>query len=594
MKRLLSLLLVIAMLFSVCTVFTACDSSSSVSDEDEDEDDKKKEDKDDEDEEDDVEPTLVLNGLKIVLPEDFELVNKNINDETANAEFTNDCYTVYISCGPMEDEIEGMDAEEMRDYILDQMDLEDSDSDVGEYDSGTKNKTPYIYAIKDDKTMAMAMSFYADGDYAWTVRVLSNEDSEDYSAEEMIDLITGWKCKEPNLNEEEEENEPTEGSQSNTVPTEPSGSQPTENGVLYDSNGVRVSVKEVRTTLSYIIFDLILENNSDQGVQISGDGYIINGISTVYASLHAEANAGETVEGGIYFYLDDLASLNAETIGELEFLLSVYDANYNYIDEHVPVSYQTGDYGYVHTVNDSGDLLFDGDGIRIVAQGMDVTPNTSATLKLYLENHSQEPLTVNLENIVINGWLLPSDSGYCTLMPGTNTLEYVDISEVCELGITSAEEIQNIYYSLNTYNSFTYEAYCEYHNLEYCPGDPSFIQEVPVNGRVVYEDNTLLLMLVEQEDHESCLQFSFYIQSKVSDPFTISVDDVFVNDDEVFSSMYATMPGYTQCLNTLILWYDESIGFEEPGDLASFTFTLKVRDSDYHDLVLETIYLTAN
>ena len=42
MKRLLSLLLVIAMLFGVCTVFTACDSTS-VSDEDDD-DDKKKDD----------------------------------------------------------------------------------------------------------------------------------------------------------------------------------------------------------------------------------------------------------------------------------------------------------------------------------------------------------------------------------------------------------------------------------------------------------------------------------------------------------------------------------------------------------------------
>ena len=70
MKRLLSLLLVIAMLFSVCTVFTACDSTS-VSDEDDD-DDKKKDDKEEE-----VEPTLVFKGLKIVLPEEYELEDKN-------------------------------------------------------------------------------------------------------------------------------------------------------------------------------------------------------------------------------------------------------------------------------------------------------------------------------------------------------------------------------------------------------------------------------------------------------------------------------------------------------------------------------------
>ena len=60
MKRLLSLLLVIAMLFGVCTVFTACDSTS-VSDKDEDEDDKKKDDKDDNEENEDDEGMYEIN-----------------------------------------------------------------------------------------------------------------------------------------------------------------------------------------------------------------------------------------------------------------------------------------------------------------------------------------------------------------------------------------------------------------------------------------------------------------------------------------------------------------------------------------------------
>ena len=58
MKKLLALLLVLAMVFSVMTVFTACEDSSSSSsksdkDDDDDDDDKKKDDKDDEDEDED-------------------------------------------------------------------------------------------------------------------------------------------------------------------------------------------------------------------------------------------------------------------------------------------------------------------------------------------------------------------------------------------------------------------------------------------------------------------------------------------------------------------------------------------------------------
>ena len=106
MKRLLSLLLVIAMLLGVCTVFTACSDTGSSQDDD----DKKKDDKEEE-----VEPTLVFKGLKIVLPEEYELEDKNEYGENSGyVRFTNDDYMVDIQCGPMEYELEGMDAEEYR------------------------------------------------------------------------------------------------------------------------------------------------------------------------------------------------------------------------------------------------------------------------------------------------------------------------------------------------------------------------------------------------------------------------------------------------------------------------------------------------
>ena len=149
MKRLLSLLLVIAMLFSVCTVFTACSDTGSSQDDD----DKKKEDKEEE-----VEPTLVFKGLKIVLPEEYELEDKNEYGENSGyVRFANDDYMVDIQCGPMEYELEGMDAEEYRDYYLDMMDPESDE--IGEYDVGKKNGTPYLYAIKSDNTAVAVIAF---------------------------------------------------------------------------------------------------------------------------------------------------------------------------------------------------------------------------------------------------------------------------------------------------------------------------------------------------------------------------------------------------------------------------------------------------
>ena len=222
MKRLLSLLLVIAMLFGICTIFTACDSAS-VSDKDDDDDDRKK----DDDEDDDVEPTLVLMGLKIVLPEDFELENQNEyeGDQSASAYFVGDDYSVAISCGPLSGEVEGLNAKELRDYTLEQIGPENEESEIGEYDTGSKNKTPYFYAIKNDETQAIGGAFYVDDDYAWQVRIMNNEDSEDFDVEEMIALITGWKYEAPKIGDEDPE-DPTQApqmpTQSTVAPPEPS------------------------------------------------------------------------------------------------------------------------------------------------------------------------------------------------------------------------------------------------------------------------------------------------------------------------------------------------------------------------------------
>ena len=196
MKRLLSLLLVIAMLFGICTMFAACDSSSSVSDKD--------------DDDDDVEPTLVLMGLKIVLPEDFELEEQQVSEDIywASAEFVSDDYSLTITCGPLTGEGVGINAEKMRDDTLELRKPKNEESEGDQYDTGSKKKTPYFYFIKDNETRAVATAFYVDYNYAWVVEIASSEENEDFDVEEMIDLVTGWKYKAPSAEDEEENEDP--------------------------------------------------------------------------------------------------------------------------------------------------------------------------------------------------------------------------------------------------------------------------------------------------------------------------------------------------------------------------------------------------
>ena len=174
MRRMLSLLLIAAMLLSVCTLFTGCDDSgSSRKDDDEDE----------------VTPTLKFNGLEIVLPEDFELESKN----DRLAVFEGDNYYVSVESGPMTGEIQGMTAEELRDYCA----KPKKPGDVSELETGKKNGTYYFYAISPSEEAALVTAFYTDDDYYWGVMIRTLEDSDGFDINKMIKLVTGWKCKAP-------------------------------------------------------------------------------------------------------------------------------------------------------------------------------------------------------------------------------------------------------------------------------------------------------------------------------------------------------------------------------------------------------------
>ena len=587
MKRLLSLLLVIAMLFGICAVFTACDSSSvSDEDEDEDDDDKKKDDKDEDEEEDeDVEPTYVLNGLKIVLPEDFEVDPDNIyeDEDNASATFVGRDYTVQVSCGLMTGEIAGMDAKEMQDYVLDQMDPDDEDSDVSECDTGTKNKTPYISVINADETMAMAMAFYVDDDYLWMVRISSNEDSEDYSMDEMVELITGWKYKAPNFDEEEEE-----ATQPGTVPPENSEINDT---VIYDKNGITVTVVGAETSHSYYTFNLEVENNSGTDVYLGADHCVINGISTVYGSFYGEAEDGETAEATLSFYLDRLEEQNIDRIGDVEFNLYIYNSSYDYIDNGTRVGIHTKDSGYVHNMSDDGQLLFNQAGIRIGILEMVINGEYDSYMKLCVENNTSEPLKVNLENITINGWVLPYASGYCTVMPGTYTVDTVDLGDVLDLGITSASQIENIMYNLDAYNSQTYETYYEQAFLFMPFGDEDYVQDVEFEGTVLYDANGICVMVIGVEEGSAYVDYYLYIHNGTSIPVQIALENAIINGIQTYDGTYSFMAPGTHAFEKLALWFEDEANFNSLSDLESVLLNLDVRDSEYYQIFEDTVVL---
>ena len=165
MKRLLSLLLVIAMLLGVCTVFTACDSTS-VSDEDDD--DKKKDDKESKKD--------TFQGLQIGLPKSF----KKGDAGESYVIYNNKDYEVYINYDINYDE---EDADDLQEQYEEQLEEGIEEGHFIEGKAGkTDKKTYYIYAILADENSATVVAFYTTDNSVWIVDITNTAENEDCNA----------------------------------------------------------------------------------------------------------------------------------------------------------------------------------------------------------------------------------------------------------------------------------------------------------------------------------------------------------------------------------------------------------------------------
>lgn len=194
MKRFLSLLLALAMLFSVCAVLTACDDSGSTSEES-----NKKSNKD---------KTHAFYGLTFSLNKAYKLQEESENYVV----YSNGRYIIVIQRSENYDEYDARDL--YKDCLEELEELED-EGEFKNVNHGENKDTYYVSFTNSDETMCQVVSFYAMDEYYWTVQVRNSEDNGEFDPEAMIKLITGWKYKET---DEEEDDNDNEGPVQDTVP----------------------------------------------------------------------------------------------------------------------------------------------------------------------------------------------------------------------------------------------------------------------------------------------------------------------------------------------------------------------------------------
>lgn len=225
---------------------------------------------------------------------------------------------------------------------------------------------------------------------------------------------------------------------------------PFENGtVLYDANGVTVTAQWQDGDPCGESIPILVQNTTKQDLAVSTDWVYVNGFFSEYTFVYCEAPAEKTSVGYLWVDGEDLRSAGIETVAELIFRLDIYDTeNYEDIDDGPVITFScAAPDDFVQPVDDSGDLLYQQDGIRVIYKGCTQESCEDGELLFFLENNTDETVQFYVEGAYVNGGEAPIYL-WMELIPGTRGIADAALYQLAEEGLESIKDIETLELSL--------------------------------------------------------------------------------------------------------------------------------------------------
>lgn len=200
--------------------------------------------------------------------------------------------------------------------------------------------------------------------------------------------------------------------------------------VIYDENDIKITVTGLDEGWAGPEVKVLVENNSNQNIAFSTDEFVINGV-TMPGFGYVEAAAGKKTNDSIMLYSSYLEMAGIDTLATIVskdahiFDTDSYESLYE-----TPFSLTTSaGADYVQTVDDSGDVLFQSDGVTVIAKTVE-EDLTGKSVYMLVKNETGKDIVVNAENISVNGYTVTG------LMYDT---VYADTVSFCSIALLSSE-----------------------------------------------------------------------------------------------------------------------------------------------------------
>lgn len=217
--------------------------------------------------------------------------------------------------------------------------------------------------------------------------------------------------------------------------------------VVYDDGTFKLTAKEIDYSDDYYIkVKLLAENNSDRNIAFSGSWFSINNI-TVYCDFYIEVAAEKKSNGYIGIIRENLEKCGIKNVATVKAQdARIYDKDSFDTIAEFQFSLETSiSGGYVQEIDKSGQTIYDKDGVIVKYRGIEEYWTGEEVLSFYVENNTDSNITVDVDNVSVNGFTVYGSLGanaysgcviYEELFFSSSAMEENDIDSIEEVSFS--------------------------------------------------------------------------------------------------------------------------------------------------------------
>lgn len=181
-----------------------------------------------------------------------------------------------------------------------------------------------------------------------------------------------------------------------------------EQTVLVDQDNVVITATGMDESVFGPELKLLIENNSDTNLTFQVRNASVNGYMAD-TMMSEDVAAGKKSNTEITFTTSGLKECGIDTFANMEFSFHIFttDGWDDYLDTDAITVETSAAATYTQTNDDSGEVFYDSDGIKIVGKGLSSDDSIFGPgLIIYIENNSDTDRTVQVRDTSVNGFMI--------------------------------------------------------------------------------------------------------------------------------------------------------------------------------------------